>query len=359
MMTLETISDHSIHCWAWNRVYIKSNGRIPCWCDTGETHTIIKHDHTKNDFITDIVNSAEMRHMRLTIIRDNQSYIEQCQSCCYLLTQGERKHKRYSDSPLDITVSNKSAKAMQEMIKTANQRGWPLGSIDKIKEMQLEPSFPCNLKCAGCLHGVHPDSMSTEEMPYLMPYEMLVSMIDSIVTHAVKLERIAFVGRGEPTLNKRFPDMISYIRQALPNVIMSMDTNSTQAFKEDYLLLNWINCSIDGSEKSAYDTYRRNGNYDAAIKFLSEAAASKRILKRACKVRWKYILFNTTEHLHLLNKAQQMALDFGIDELDFVITAAGAADGTVTPPIVMNTVTKMQSYLNENKIFPSVVVSRS
>ncbi len=359
LMALDTAKQHSMHCWAWNRVYVKSNGRIPCWCDTGEPHTIIKPDYTKDDFVLDVVNSEQLRQMRLTINQNNKTFIPECNSCCCLLTQGDKKHKRYADSIADLTVTNKSVRALKEMQIVAIRRKWPFGSIDRISEMQVEPSFACNLRCPGCLQGTHPNPLETEEKPYIMPYDIFTKIIDSIVNHAVKLERIAFVGRGEPTLNKNLPNIISYARANIPNLIMSMDTNSTHTFKEEYLSLNWMNCSIDGSTKESYDTYRYNGDFNSAIEFMTAAATTKALLKRSCKIRWKYILFNTTEHPSLLNKAQQMALDIGIDELNFVITATGSQDRSVTPARQMNSLNAIQAYIANNKIFPNIVVSRS
>ncbi len=359
MMLLDSQRPNTIHCWAWNRIYVKSNGRVPCWCDAGETHSIIKTDFERHDFVLDVLNSAVMREMRLKIIRDGKHYIKQCHNCCCLLTQGKPQYKRYNDSNLDTNVTDKSAKAMDIMKRVSNIRGWSLGSIDTISEMQVEPSFPCNLRCPGCLHGWHPDAMGSEDRPFFLPLPWFMKIIDSLVNHAVRLKRIAFVGRGEPTLNKEFPEIIAYARANIPSVFMSMDSNSTQLFKEEYLVLDKINCSIDGSTKQSYDTYRRGGNFESALKFMSQAASAKKRLNSSCKIQWKYILFNTTEDIKLLNKAQEIASDLAIDELNFVITACGAADGSVSPPLVMNTIVKVEDYIKTHKIFQNVTVSRS
>jgi hypothetical protein len=359
-MLYDTVGLSKYHCWAWNRIYVKSNGRVPCWCDSGEPHTILKYDYLKNDFVIDILNSPQMRDMRLTIMQSNSLYIPECASCCCLLTQGEPKNKRYKDSPIEMTATNKSLKALRDLNRVSLQRrSWPHGSIDTIQEMQIEPSFPCNLRCVGCLHGILSDPLSTEEMPFIMPYQMFTNIIDSINDHAVRLQRIAFVGRGEPTLNKRFGDIVSYARANIPDVIMGMDTNSTQQFKDDYLQLSWINCSIDGSEKEAYDTYRRKGDFHAALSFMAQAATAKKRLQRSCKIRWKYILFNTTEDIALLDKAQKIALELDIDELNFIITDHAASDGSVLPPQVMNNIQIVNNYIINHQIFPRTLVSRA
>jgi hypothetical protein len=89
------------------------------------------------------------------------------------------------------------------------------------------------------------------------------------------------------------------------------------------------------------------------------AVIKKKQNKSRCLIRWKYILFNTTESIEQLNYAQQLACDIGIDELDFVITACGAHDLSVTPPQVMNTIDVVNNYILSNRIFNKTVVSRS
>lgn len=350
---------HDKFCWAIDRVYVSANGKIHCWCNEGYNHIIVHPNLGTADFVTDVVNSPQSREMRLTILEGNKPYIPQCHKCCCYQEQGKSKNQRYKDADVGNDISVQASRAYQELKRTTRSRGWPLGSIDRIHEIQIEPSFPCNLKCPGCLHGTHPDPMKTEVGPYILPLEWFKRIIDSIQEHAIRLERMTFVGRGEPTLNKQFPKMLEYARTNIPKLIMSMDTNSTHQFKPEYLLMDWINCSIDGSTKEAYDTYRKGGNFDSAMAFMREGVKLKKELNRSCKIRWKYILFNTTESTELLDLAQEIADDIGIDELDFVITACGAADGSVTPPKIMNTFAIVTNYINNHKIFNNTVVSRS
>ncbi len=355
-MLLPTV-EHKLYCWAWNRIYIKANGRVPCWCDSGETHTIIHNNFLQNDFVTDIVNSPEMRKMRLDILESSQRYIQECANCCCLLTAGERKFKRYHDSEQADNVQQQASAAYRSLKKISVTRDWPLGSIEKISEIQLEPSFPCNLRCPGCIHGIHKSPLSTEEPPYLFPIEWFKHMLDCTKAHNVEIKRIQYCGKGEPTLNKALPDMIKYAHDN--NIGQSIDTNSNQEFNDTYLLLDKINCSIDGSSKEAYGTYRRKGNWNKAIDFMGTAAKHKRQTGSKCIIRWKYILFDTTESIEQLNTAQKMACELGIDELDFVITACGAFDSSVLPPRYMNSIKAVQQYIADNPIFHKTMVSRS
>jgi len=354
-------SPSKYYCLAWNRVYVKSNGRIPCWCDAGEPHTILMADLNTQDFVTQIVNSPQMREMRLKILEQQQHYNSYCDKCCFFQEIGRGRNFRHQDHIPETPHSlfKKVSTATQTMQRVAKNRGWEYGSIANISEIQLEPSFACNLRCPGCLHGWHPEPLKSEEKPYIFPYEWFTSMIDSMVMHSVNLRKFTFVGRGEPTLNKQFPDMIAQARQRMPNTIMSMDTNATQEFKDEYLLLDWINCSIDGSTEEAYNTYRYGGDFFKAIRFMRKAVYQKAIHQSTCKIIWKYILFNTTEDIELLNTAQNMARSLGIDELHFVITAVGSHDGTVTPAKTMNNFDVITDYIKTNPIFHNVLVTLS
>jgi hypothetical protein len=83
-------------------------------------------------------------------------------------------------------------------------------------------------------------------------------------------------------------------------------------------------CSIDGSTPESYSTYRIGGNFDKAMSFLRAATTRKRETGSRTKFVWKYILFDTTESVELMNNAQRMALDLGVGR-------PGSQDGTAPP----------------------------
>jgi MoaA/NifB/PqqE/SkfB family radical SAM enzyme len=184
-------------------------------------------------------------------------------------------------------------------------------------------------------------------------------MIDSTINNKVKLNRIAYVGRGEPTLNNQLPLMISYARNAIPNIIMSMDTNANQPFKEEYLNLNWINCSIDGSDQESYVKYRRNGKFERAVNFMRSGVELKRKTNSNCKIKWKYILFNTNDSDEQLGAAQNLANAIGVDELDLIITHCGSFDRSITPSKRFTNLNDLNNYIQTNKTFHQTVGSRA
>lgn len=350
----------ALHCWAWNRVYVKANGRIPCWCDEGEIHTIIYKQFGEVDFIQDIVNSPEMCAFRGEILYAKRYYIPQCKTCCCMIDTTRGKHFRFADGDQpNFQPVKKSEAACEILQRVHDQRGWPIGSIDRIVEIQLEPSFPCNLKCPGCLQGFHPNPMGTEIGPYVFPLKWFYQMLESIIRNGVRLDRIAYVGRGEPTLNRQFPEMITHARKVMPDLVMSMDTNANQSFRDEYLQLNWINCSIDGSDQASYAPYRVGGTFDKTVQFMRDAVTRKKALGSTCRVHWKYILFDVNDSDECLNRAQQLATEIGVDEIDLILTHCGAHDGTVNPSKRFTTIADVHEYFKQNRIFKQIMGLRS
>jgi len=314
------------YCWAWDRVYVKSNGRIPCWCDSGEKYTIVHKDLKSHNFIDEIVNGPEMRAMRIRVIEEQKHYVKSCADCCCMIQSDRGMFFRHNNEKANI--DSKIEAALKHLEHTAKTRNWEYGSISHISEVQVESSLPCTLKCPGCLHGIMKKPLSTEEKPHLLELPAFKRMMDSINYDNVRIGALTFVGRGEPTLNSSFPEMLKYARTALPKTFMEMDTNGNQPYKEEYSNLNWINCSIDGSDEESYGTYRRNGNFQKAVKFMRDAAKESGQLG---KVRWKYILFNTNDSESQILQCLRTAKELNIDQVRFIITHMGANDKSVLP----------------------------
>lgn len=350
------LGQSNLYCWAWNRIYLKANGRVPCWCDFGEPHTLSKFTIGK-DFVLDITNGPKMREMRLTINGIGREYIPECKKCCCFVIQDLPTNRRYSDSKIATDAKENASSAMRYLRHIEQIRNWPLGSIDNISEIQVEPSLPCNLHCPGCPQRDKPKLLKSEGPPYLLDPTLFNKMVDDCKKHEVTIQRIQYCGKGEPTLNKSLPSMIAYAHKH--GIYQSMDTNSTHEFKDEYLLLNRMNCSIDGSDKESYNTYRRGGNFDKALEFMARATTRNKELGTNCKIRWKYILFNTTESISQLNRAQEIANQLGIDELDFVITSCGAYDGSVKPTSEFKEISLLTRYIETHKIFNNTVASRA
>jgi organic radical activating enzyme len=306
---------------------------------------MVQKDPTKHDFVSEIVNGPEMREMRLKIIEQQKNYIRQCDKCCCMIRSDRNMFFRHVEkTPEDLSPKINHAKG--HMQRVVNNRKWPHGSIDLIDEIQVEPSFPCNLRCPGCLHGKFKRPLDREDPPYVLPLDSFKRIIDSTLYHGVTTKRISFVGRGEPTLNRDFPAMLDYMQGYKTHSLM--DTNANQPYDPSYRVLSWINCSIDGSTAESYDTYRRGGKFDKVVQFMRDAVDD------GANVRWKYILFDTTESDELMLKALRMSKEIGVGKIRFIITHIGAKDKTVMPG--KKTMPEIEKFLASQSIFEEAEV---
>jgi len=333
-------------------VYVKANGRVPCWCDTGETHTITYKPNFKDvDFIKDIVNGPDMINMRKRILLDNKYYINSCNTCAMIVDEEHNNHFRYEDKPTNDSYYIDANEAITALNKVHKYRGWEYGSIDYIREIQLESSFVCSLKCPGCIQGLLEHPLITEEKPYYFDLSWFKHMIESIKKHNILLKKLVFVGKGEPTLNKHLHTMIKYVKLSLPQTFLSMDTNANQDFKIEYLMMNNINCSIDGMDNDSYSIYRKGGDFNKAINFMKEAKKATHKVDSTMKfntksnITWKYILFDGNDNIDQLNEAQKIAKSLDINKLRFIIT------NSPSPSKKYTNIGELIDYIQNNRIF--------
>jgi hypothetical protein len=342
-------------CKYWDGLLIKANGRIPCGSDHGESYTIVKTDLEAADFVPDVFNGPEFREMRMRTAVDRRAFHGHCRQCAAFRPldpdfKADRRNPHYPE------LSALDARASREMLRVQSQRGWPLGSIDWIGSLHLEPALPCTLRCPACLQGFDRNLLRREGPPYYLPIKILGSILQSTKRHRVKVRRIGFGGRGEPTLNPQLPEIVRRCRDECPDAIIETDTNAQHPFHDDFLLLDAIYCSIDGSTQESYETYRIGGRFEKCLAFMQEAVERKRALQSKCYIVWKYILFDTTESIELLDLAQRTAAKLGVDVLWFVITWAAGTNGKVFPPRKMTTLESVQAYLQSHRIFPNARV---
>ena len=341
-------------CKYWDGLLIKANGRIPCGSDHGEAHTIARAD-LESDFVPDVLNSPEFRTMRIRTSLDYRAYHVHCRKCAAFKPldadfHEDQRNPRYPD------LSAHDKQAERELLRVQSQRGWPLGSIDWIGNLHLEPSLPCTLRCPACLQGFDSGLLRREGPPYYFPVPVLHSILKSVRKHGVTIQRIGFGGRGEPTLNPRMPELVRVSRQACPDALIESDTNAQHPFHDDFLLLDAIFCSIDGSTQESYETYRIGGDFEKCVAFLRAAGERKRALNAKTQIVWKYILFDTTESIELLDRAQRTALELGVDVILFVITWSAGTNGKVFPARQMTTIEAVKAYWESHRIFPDVRV---
>jgi organic radical activating enzyme len=137
--------------------------------------------------------------------------------------------------------------------------------------LAIEPTSICNLRCTMCFQA---DSTFTRDKTKmgLMDFEMYKYIIDDGINN--DLCAIVLASRGEPTLHKRFPEMIKYAKQK-DILDIKINTNATKLTKSlSRKILHafdgghgvqTIVFSVDSSNKKEFEKIRVGANFDNVV----------------------------------------------------------------------------------------------
>mgnify|MGYP006075678515 CR=1 FL=1 len=130
----------------------------------------------------------------------------------------------------------------------------------------IEPVSTCNLRCPFCFQT---DKTFTKK-PYMgvMDYDLFTKTVDE--ANEIGVRAITLGSRGEPTLHKRFADMIKYISDKENIFELKINTNATfltekvaRAVLENKV--NQIVISSDHYEKEEYERLRLGSNFEKVV----------------------------------------------------------------------------------------------
>ena len=129
----------------------------------------------------------------------------------------------------------------------------------------IEPTNICNLKCPGCPTGA---GILTRDKG-MMSLEHFKKITDML---SPSLERIMLWNYGEPFLNPRSFDMISYAREKGIEVTVSTNGHYLRNNVDKVVEAQptKIMVSIDGASQESYDEYRKNGAFFQVMESLQE-----------------------------------------------------------------------------------------
>ena len=176
--------------------------------------------------------------------------------------------------------------------------------------ISIEPTTSCNLRCPECPSGLRsftrPTGMSQEQT--------FKKVIDELSDTLIYL---TFYFQGEPYLNPKFLELVSYAHHK--NIYTATSTNAHYlsdevARKTVESGLDRLIVSIDGTTQETYQSYRIGGKLDKVI------AGTKNVLK------WKKALKSSTPHVifqflvvkpneHQIEEVRQLADELGVDQL--------------------------------------------
>ena len=182
-----------------------------------------------------------------------------------------------------------------------------------ISELHIEVSSRCVLKCPRCprtelpeLHTLNTD-YSLAEFQSCFPPKTLE-----------QIDRIVFCGdTGDPIYAREFYEIVRYIKQTKPTLILKIVTNGSYKSREWWrelktVMNNWdsITFSVDGWDHDSNNLYRVNSDYASILEGVSEMVVSP------VHVNWSTIIFSFNEDR--ISQIDQQARDLGVDSLQIV-----------------------------------------
>ncbi|MBR5790001.1 MAG: SPASM domain-containing protein [Lachnospiraceae bacterium] len=75
----------------------------------------------------------------------------------------------------------------------------------------IDPSYKCNFRCNFCAIQKSNDEVSFDKE--IMPFDLYRKIINDLKDFDEKLKILRLNGQGEPLLNRRFPEMVSYAKE--------------------------------------------------------------------------------------------------------------------------------------------------
>lgn len=156
----------------------------------------------------------------------------------------------------------------------------------------VEPASTCNLACTFC--DLHSGRIGgTEKLKGVMELELYQKLIDDLSECAFELTELQLHGNGEPFLNKKLPQFISYASNKRVAQKIRVTTNGTVMTHRNLINVikagvTDIHVSLDVSERDEYkrlkgkDLFNKvDKNIDMAIDLLSQHPSCSLFIKCA------------------------------------------------------------------------------
>lgn len=187
--------------------------------------------------------------------------------------------------------------------------------------LTIDPSSACNLACVLCptgqKRGTRPNTLLSFE-----DYKKIIDKLGPYLLH------IDFCNWGEPLLNKQTAKMIAYTKMKY-QIEIKLDTNlninltKEEAFELIGSGIDCISASIDGASQKTYEIYRKDGDFEKAIKNLELLVKAKKELNlKTLRIHWQFLVFKHNEHE--IEKARKMSELIGVDSIGFTAPFCGS-----------------------------------
>lgn len=184
--------------------------------------------------------------------------------------------------------------------------------------LRIEISNVCNLKCTFSKESFSSCTQwEINKTPVLMSFGFFKKIIDEVGAYLTHAELYNY---GEPFMNPHVADMIRYLKQINPEVIIEIHTNGHYFDTEEKRVnviksgLDILSFSVDGITQEVYEKYRIGGNLSLVVEAIREICNLKKIMKiKNQKIVFQFILFEHNFHEAL--NVERFAKDLGVDEV--------------------------------------------
>jgi MoaA/NifB/PqqE/SkfB family radical SAM enzyme len=173
------------------------------------------------------------------------------------------------------------------------------------KEIWLNISENCNLKCVGCY---------TEDK-----FKKVYSDVEDVrkaIDVAGEIEQISFT-TNEALLNPNFCDIIDLCRERHPNAKLWIITNGTIPIKGRYKQaiskLNKVGLSIDGATKETYEKIRIGANFEDFLKNTKDIIQIREETGSPAEITFGFTA--TATNLHELKDLVRLAHEMGVNNV--------------------------------------------
>ncbi|MFH1462059.1 MAG: radical SAM protein [bacterium] len=183
-----------------------------------------------------------------------------------------------------------------------------------IKQLWIEPSGFCNLKCSMC--GGNPRQMLFSKKTGCMSLKNLKNILNRFLEFSPNLKKVNFRGTGEPLINPKLPEMISYTKTK--RLLTGITTNgSLLSLEKSKELLNadldYLTLSIESLDKETYEKIRLGASLDNVKKNIEIFIKQKNAHKSKCKIGFNIVLQN--DNVKQIPKIINYAAKIGIDTI--------------------------------------------
>ena len=288
-MSLNYLAERFTCAWPWSTAILLCDGRISCGCSDPYGKRIL--GDTRKGTLSEVWRGPIATEVREDINGGGSPFCGDC--------------------PLKEPLAPEQAPP---------QRDLNVGPLPN--RLYVECTAACNISCFQACCAPETGITRTRQAG-MLDFDLFTRVIDEA---GPSLVRVDFFNYGEAFLHKRAVEMCEYIKTKFPHIYLYTSTNGGALTEEKARRLvhsgiDEVTFSIDGASQATYEKYRQRGKFDVATANLRAMADEKaRHGRDVPQINWRYILFRWNDSDEEMDRARQLAQEFGADRLSWEIT---------------------------------------